>query len=100
MTQREIGARHVICTDRTTAQQAYSAAGRLAIKTAPGRQRARQTLSCMPARTTSGDPIGRGLLGGGPTSYRHARSGALVARLISNPLSAWYASGGQLASDG
>jgi putative ABC transport system permease protein len=75
MTQQATAAGHVVATVTTTAQQAYQ-----------------QLLQTMAAHT--GGRVGIGAYWTvGPTSYRRAASGALVAQLVHNPLSVWYTGG-------
>ncbi len=75
MTQRATATGQVIATVTTTAQQAY-----------------RQLLRTMAARAEGYVPI-EAYWTVGPTSYRRAVSGALVAQLVHNPLSVWYTGG-------
>jgi putative ABC transport system permease protein len=75
MTQRTTAPGQVVATLTTTAQQAYQ-----------------QLLRTMAAHTGPRDGVDA-YWTVGPTSYRRAASGALVAQLVHNPLSVWYTGG-------
>jgi putative ABC transport system permease protein len=84
LTQQATASAQTVLTVQTTAQQAYQGLRRELVT------------------TTTGGAFGAWAVWGywtvGPTSYRHAASGALTPRLVSNPASAWYTGGVQPAS--
>ncbi|HEU5391229.1 MAG TPA: FtsX-like permease family protein [Streptosporangiaceae bacterium] len=101
MTQHVTASGRAVSTITTTAHQAY--------------QRLLAALAVKSGRPASGAPLQAIMFGGkvqpstgpvsveaywsvGPVSYRHSRSGMLVAQLTHNPPSTWYTAGEQVAS--
>jgi putative ABC transport system permease protein len=80
MTQHAAASGRVTATVRTTAQQAYQA-----------------LLRNMAAKTGAHAAV-FAYWSVGPTAYRRGATGALIAQLVHNPLSVWYAAGSSDAS--
>jgi putative ABC transport system permease protein len=101
MTQHASAPAQVLSTITTTARQAYQQLlAALAVKPGPAAPNAgRGSPVRYAGKDESGGPVGvEAYWSVGPTSYRHSRSGTLVAQLTHNPLSAWYTGGAQVAS--
>ena len=93
----------VISTVTTTARQAYQQLlAALAVKpgpTAPSVDGGGTVMYAGKMEPTNGGRVGiHAYWSVGPTSYRHSRSGTLVAQLTHNPPSTWYTGGAQTAS--
>ena len=102
ITQHGTAPGQVISTITTTAHQAYQRllAG-LAVKSGrpAGNAPGATVMYAGKVEPSSGEPVGVAAYWSvGPTSYRHSRSGILVAQLTHNPPSTWYSGGAQVAS--
>ncbi len=103
MTQHGTAPGQVISTVTTTAHQAYQQLlAALAVKPGPAAPNVGGGGTVMYAgkmEPSNGGRVGiHAYWSVGPTSYRHSRSGTLVAQLTHNPPSTWYTGGAQTAS--
>ena len=103
MSQHATAPGRVISTVTTTAHQAYQQLlAALAVKPGPAAPSVSGGSTVMYAgkmQPSYGGQVGiHAYWSVGPTSYRHSRSGTLVAQLTNNPPSTWYTGGAQTAS--
>ncbi len=103
ITQHATTPGQVISTVTTTAHQAYQQLlAALAVKPGPAAPNVGGGGTVMYAgkmEPSNGGRVGiHAYWSVGPTSYRHSRSGTLVAQLTHNPPSTWYTGGAQTAS--
>ena len=100
MTQHVTAPAQVISTITTTAHQAYQRLlAALAVKSRPRAPGALQAIMFGGKVQPATGPISvEAYWSVGPVSYRHSRSGTLIAQLTHNPTSTWYTAGQQVAS--